>query len=287
MSVQEYRNQMQANHMRKEWDLNDPDTLRKDRPARTTDDDPTLGPASLQKFSGEDLDYGNRVRKQQQQQANWVSQQMSEKQAQIDEELEMERIGTERQAELDERRAMMEAEEMNSRTAVNGAVRDFNQALADEKRDKEAQRRMMQYEDDEEEIRNQLTSDLLTENRAATQSHLAPHRYLKYHFKGFSEEQREAIREDQGRQAMDKADRAAQERQEEQNWDLVQEAVRRNLIAGEREVFRRKQELARQTAEEQRRQAEEARMRRNVLDKQVYAGAIDESFFKQFGTSSR
>jgi hypothetical protein len=157
------------------------------------------GPASLQKFSGEDLDYGNRVRKQQQQQATWVSQQMSERQAQIDEELEMERISTERQAELDERRAMMEAEEMNSRTAVNGAVRDFNQALADEKREKEAQRRMMQYEDDEEEIRNQLTSDLLTENRAATQSHLAPHRYLKYHFKGFSEEQREAIREDQAR----------------------------------------------------------------------------------------
>ncbi len=126
-----------------------------------------------------------------------MSQQMSEKQAQIDDELEMERISTERQAELDERRAMMEAEEMNSRTAVNGAVRDFNQALADEKRDKEAQRRMMQYEDDEEEIRNQLTSDLLTENRAATQSHLAPHRYLKYNFKGFSEEQRESIREDQ------------------------------------------------------------------------------------------
>ncbi len=41
--LQEYRNQMQANHMRKEWDLNDPDTLRKDRPARTSDDDLTLG----------------------------------------------------------------------------------------------------------------------------------------------------------------------------------------------------------------------------------------------------
>jgi len=287
ISVQEYRNQMQAKHMRKEWDLNDPDTLRKDRPARVTDDDPSLGPASLQKFSGEDLDYGNRVRKQQQQQAMWVYDQMSEKQAQIEDEREMERVYTERQAELDERRAMMEAEEMNSRTTINHAVRDFNQALADEKREKEATQRMMTYEDNEEEIRNQLTSDLLTENRAATQSHLAPHRYIKYAFKGFSEEQQAAIREEQARQAAEKAERAAQERQEEQNWDLVQEAVRRNLIAGEREVFRRKQELARQTAEEQRRQAEEARMRRMVLDKQVYAGAIDESFFKQFGTTSR
>lgn len=139
------------------------------------------------------------MRKQQQQQATWVFEQMSEKQAQIEDEQEMERLYTERQAELDERRAMMEAEEMNSRAAMNGAVRDFNQALADEKREKEAQRRLMTYEDNEEEIRNQLTSDLLTENRAATQSHLAPHRYIKYAFKGFSEEQQAAIRDEQAR----------------------------------------------------------------------------------------
>ena len=71
MSVQAYREQMQQKQMRKEWDLNDPLTLRKDKPARTSDDDAMIGPASLQKFSGEDLEYGNRVRKQQQQQAMW------------------------------------------------------------------------------------------------------------------------------------------------------------------------------------------------------------------------
>jgi hypothetical protein len=151
----------------------------------------------LQKFSGEDLEYGNRVRKQQQQQAMWVFEQMSDKQAQIENEQEMERLYTERQGELDERRAMMEAEEMNSRATISGAVRDFNQALAEEKRERESQRRLMALEDNEEEIRNQLTSDLLTENRAATQSHLAPHRYIKYAFKGFSEEQQAAIRDEQ------------------------------------------------------------------------------------------
>jgi hypothetical protein len=67
----------------------------------------------------------------------------------------------------------------------------------------------------------------------------------------------------------------------------LSQAVRRNLVAGEREVFRRKQELARQISEEQRRQAEESRIRKDVLYKQVYSGAIDESFFSQFGTSSR
>eukprot|EP00961_Rhodomonas_salina_P197655 2667258-Rhodomonas_salina.1 len=77
--------------MRKEWDLNDPHALRKEQPARVGDQDPLIGPSSLQKFSGEDLDYGNRTRKQQQQQATWVVEQMMERQAQIDNEREMER----------------------------------------------------------------------------------------------------------------------------------------------------------------------------------------------------
>ena len=50
-----------------------------------------------------------------------------------------------------------------------------------------------------------------------------------------------SIHDPQIRQAAGKAEYKMIEREEEQNWDLVQEAVRRNLVAGEREVFRRKQ----------------------------------------------
>ena len=287
ISVQAYREQMQQRHMRKEWDLNDPLAMRKDRPARIADDDTFVGPSSMQKFSGEDLEYGNRVRKQQQQQATWVVEQMAEKQAQIDNERDMERILAERQAEVDARRAEMEFEELKSRGGMNEAVRDYNLALAEVKKRTETMTRLQQMEDAAEEINNQLTSDFLTENRNTTISTMAPHRYLKYHFKGISEEQVQDIRDGQIRQAAEKAQQKMFEKEEEQNWDLVQEAVRRNLVAGEREVFRRKQELARQVAEEQRRQAEEARIRKNVLYKQVYSGAIDEQFFQQFGASSR
>jgi hypothetical protein len=287
ISVQAYREQMQQRHMRKEWDLNDPLAMRKDRPARIADDDPFVGVSSMQKFSGEDLEYGNRVRKQQQQQATWVVEQMAEKQAQIDNERDMERILAERQAEVDARRAEMEFEELKSRGGMNEAVRDYNLALAEVKKRTETMTRLQQMEDAAEEINNQLTSDFLTENRNTTISTMAPHRYLKYHFKGISEEQVQDIRDGQIRQAAEKAQQKMSEKEEEQNWDLVQEAVRRNLVAGEREVFRRKQELARQVAEEQRRQAEEARIRKNVLYKQVYSGAIDEQFFQQFGASSR
>lgn len=48
--------QLQSDKTRgREWDLNDPDTLKKDRPAREGDDDPRCGPSSMQMFDGEDL----------------------------------------------------------------------------------------------------------------------------------------------------------------------------------------------------------------------------------------
>lgn len=136
MSVQAYREQMQQRHMRKEWDLNDPNSLRKERPTRDGDDDPYCGPSSIQKFGGEDLEYGNRTRKQQQQQAQWVVEQMAEKQAQMDNEQELDRLFSERQAEIDERRAAMEENEFASRSMMNSAVRDYNVALMEAKRDR-------------------------------------------------------------------------------------------------------------------------------------------------------
>jgi len=285
-SVQAYREQMQQKHMRKEWDLNDPNTLRKDRPARLGDDDSLCGPSSIQKFGGEDLEYGNRVRRQQQQQAQWVVEQMAEKQAQIDNEIEMDRLFAERQGEIDERRAAMEEGEFASRATMNAAVRDYNVALIEAKRERDAQVRTEEAVDAIEEIRYQLNSELLNEGPGPTSSE-GDGRAIKYAFKGFSQEQIMAIRQEQLRQAAENQESKVRAKEAEEGWDIVQEAVRRNLIAGEREVMRRRQEIARQTAEEQKRQADEARARKEVLYKQVYAGAIDDTFFLQFGTSSR
>lgn len=54
-ALNEFRMMHQQPSSRREWDLYDPDRLKKDRPARVSDDDPRCGAASLQKFEGEDL----------------------------------------------------------------------------------------------------------------------------------------------------------------------------------------------------------------------------------------
>ena len=50
-----FRQAQQLKHTRREWDLNRPDHKQIDLPARVGDGDARLGPASLQKFDGEDL----------------------------------------------------------------------------------------------------------------------------------------------------------------------------------------------------------------------------------------
>jgi hypothetical protein len=53
--VSAFRAEAQPKATRREWDLSRPDALQIDTPARIGDDDPRCGPASMQRFYGEDL----------------------------------------------------------------------------------------------------------------------------------------------------------------------------------------------------------------------------------------
>ena len=54
-AVNEFRDVHQQPQGRREWDLYDPDGLKKDKPARVSDDDARCGISGLQKLDGEDL----------------------------------------------------------------------------------------------------------------------------------------------------------------------------------------------------------------------------------------
>lgn len=76
-SLNEFRALHQQPDARREWDLQDPEALKKDKPARVSDEDPRCGPASLQKFDGEDLNSQARRAYQQEQLREWSLQQVS------------------------------------------------------------------------------------------------------------------------------------------------------------------------------------------------------------------
>jgi len=51
-ALNEFRSLHQQPDSRREFDLYDPDYLKKDKPARVSDDDPRCGISSIQRFEG-------------------------------------------------------------------------------------------------------------------------------------------------------------------------------------------------------------------------------------------
>lgn len=74
-AVSEFQQSFQRPETRREFDLSDPQALRKDRPARLSDSDPRCTVSGLQKFMGEDLNYKQRVKFQKEQLREWSLQQ--------------------------------------------------------------------------------------------------------------------------------------------------------------------------------------------------------------------
>ena len=112
-----------------EWDLNDPDYLKKDMPARVSDDDPRCGIASLQKFQGEDLNSRARQKYQQEQLREWSRMQQESQQRARQQQDSADRLFYAKQNELDQRAVQLQRAEEECRRAINQSMRDYNEAL--------------------------------------------------------------------------------------------------------------------------------------------------------------
>lgn len=74
-AVSDFQKNFQKPETRREFDLSDPQALKKDRPARLSDNDPRCTVSGLQKFMGEDLNYAQRTKFQKEQLREWSLQQ--------------------------------------------------------------------------------------------------------------------------------------------------------------------------------------------------------------------
>jgi hypothetical protein len=167
---------MQKKEDTREYDLNDPNMLRKDRPARLGDDDETLSAGGAQKFAGEDLHFAERVRKQQAQLRAWNAQQVADKKARLAAEKQTDAMWANHMLEADlmrcdysdketdiVRQRLTELAEYNlAQVQLKAAMRDEIHAQADL--------------DNAAEIQAQLNSGFLGEDPALTRSFAAAHR---------------------------------------------------------------------------------------------------------------
>uniref|UniRef100_A0A8D2J114 RIB43A-like with coiled-coils protein 1 n=1 Tax=Varanus komodoensis TaxID=61221 RepID=A0A8D2J114_VARKO len=78
-AVVKFREEKQQPSMSREWDIHDPEVVRKGSPARVSDDDPRCGPSSMQRFGGEDLQAPARHKLQKEQNKRVLEEQKTER----------------------------------------------------------------------------------------------------------------------------------------------------------------------------------------------------------------
>uniref|UniRef100_F7I6I6 RIB43A-like with coiled-coils protein 1 n=1 Tax=Callithrix jacchus TaxID=9483 RepID=F7I6I6_CALJA len=108
--------------------------------------------------------------------------------------------------------------EESCRVAMTCAMANANKAQAAAQSGHQHHERQCEQKANLAEIKNQSTSDLLTENPQVAQNRTAPHRVLPYCWKGMTPEQRAAIRKEQEVQRFEKEAQRQAEKALDTEW---------------------------------------------------------------------
>jgi len=285
--VDQFRATEQGKDKSREYDLNDPLFKKNDLPARCSDDDPRLSVSGMQKFHGEDLSYAHRTKVQQEELKMWNDEAIAAKQAGLARDKEMDELYAARALEIDQMKTSLEATARQARSATNVAVAEYQLAQAAAKREREAAAQMAELQDNVEEISNNLSGDILTENPAVGRSFVAPNRLRPDHYKGMSPAEQATFREAMSLQRSMNAEKLANDKATEAAEAAMMENMRLQGAYQDAQVAQKRAELRKQLQEENQDLAGKQFASKSFLDSKVYNNAIDASFFDQFGTTSR
>ncbi len=265
--------------------LNDPHALRKEAPARLGDQDTRCGPASLQRFDGEDLRAGERRALQAVQMRRWTEDAHAAKVAQAEAEAEedaryMQEVQqTHQRVEQYEEAMAAEAKRRAAELAAeNRRLAEASRAAAAEARRAEQAALRKAHE----------IPGLIDEHVSDRESKLGPNRIRPDTFRGMSRSEQAAILEEQQRQAEEAAARKLAERKAEweearRSAEVAQQVAQYEKSIEAEEARRRAQyqaDLARQVAERQAAEAAEREAAKKPIN-------FEGGFFGGFGKSDR
>lgn len=192
--------------------------------------------SGLRRFDGEDLDYGDRLYKQQYQQKLWIEQQIKEKEDKKQQEANEAARWAEFNRNIHQQRTEVEKDFNDRQLAMENACKEANLQIIREKLAREKAQKEFETFQGLSDINYVTTNKFMTEDPATMQSTLAPHRVIPYHFKGFNEEQRAQVIDGQKQQILEKQERVKQQKEKERNEARMSEAQRRALLIYERET---------------------------------------------------
>jgi len=285
--LNKFRLEQQAAPSRREFDLYDPESKKKDKPARVSDDDPRCQVSGLQAFQGEDLSAKERKKLQQEQMREWIKQQLNEKNREKDAEKYADMLHQKKMMEIDARSVQLATEEEDCRRNLNIATKDYNGALTAERKAREALDKQKELDDNFTELSNQVFGDTLTENPGVAQSSFGGHRVIADRWKGMSPEQKAEIERIRNEQQSEKQRKLEEEAQLQNEYERSQLIQANTAILMEREKDRKAAEIEKKIAEENMRLSAEQRDNLTRMTKEVYTNPPTENYFAQFNTGTR
>lgn len=281
--VQNYRDLEQSFESRREFDLNDPNMLKKMQPLGNN----AHGVSSLQSFIGEDISQKERKTLQQEQIREWSLALQSEKQNSENDRKLQDRMHELKRIELDNKALELQSIEESERKKQVENLKDFNKRLAAE------QALMREAQANEEqaanayEIRNQVLGDMLTENADVSRSAFGEHRVIPDRWKGMSDLQIQNIREEQEKQRLENIKKAEQAKDKANQWDLQKNSQAKAGILLERQAARQTREMRKQLDAENAALANQQKATRRFYDQELYTNVPTDDYFTQFNTCTR
>ncbi|NXG65329.1 RIBC2 protein, partial [Hemiprocne comata] len=286
-AITEFQKNFQKPETRREFDLYDPQALKKDRPARLSDSDPRCTASGLQKFMGEDLNYDQRMKFQKEQFREWSLQQQRDwKNALADKKFADDLYDKNRIA-LDQKTMEQQRKEEQNRRAVCAATKDFNRIQAAELVERKKLEKYQKMKDDTDEISNLLKGDLLSENPEQAVSSFGRHRVITDRWKGMSQDQLMAIRCSQQQQVLEKQRLKEEEQQRDAEWDRQSLQAARAQLVLERHQQRQNRERRRALDSINTELAQEQKSKNIYLKEEAYSNFPTDQYYAQFNTTSR
>ncbi|XP_039294499.1 RIB43A-like with coiled-coils protein 2 [Nilaparvata lugens] len=262
--LNEFRKHYQRKEDRIEFDLYDPDLLKKSLPCRVSDDDPRLSVSGAQNFI-----YGNN--------SNRLGL------------LLFKLISNANELFLNKSKTTTATFRLKNGSATNDRPTGKEQNFLGIAAEQETQKRMRELRDMENEqceMYNAVTGDLLSEC-CSTQSNLGPNRTLVTAFKGMSQQMRDQIRAEQLKQIEERKARREEEEKIEKAW--AEQMLNASQVVSQRttEMMMKQRELNRQMLELNKKLSQEQRMKKEYSDKVIYTNRPTEEYFNQFNTCTR
>ncbi|XP_051857719.1 RIB43A-like with coiled-coils protein 2 [Antechinus flavipes] len=280
----EFRQNFQKPEDRQDFDLSDPLALKKDTPARVSDQDVANPVSGMQKFAGEDQNAQERKKAQQLMNRTWVLEQQRVWDDALAEHKLAEDVFHKSMLEFDQSAVDLQKLELAVKRTACKAVKDFNKNQVLEEVERKRLDHKKEEEDNMVEITNNLQSRFLSEDQLYK---TRPCKEAITEWKSMKKEQLEEILQVQKQQIQDKQKVQEEERQRDFDWDQrrIQEA--RATLLFERQQQRINRELRRAIDNENMNLAKEHKDMEDYLNKQLYINRLTSQFFDQFNSSSK